>query len=103
VTRDEVFLALSNPVRRRLLELLAEGSRTAGDLAARFDLSRPSVTEHLQVLRRAGLVRDEPVGRHPHYHQVADQLADVEQWLHPFERFWRDRLRTLATLLEEDS
>lgn len=99
---DEVFVALSHPVRRRLLELLSEGSVTAGDLAARFDLSRPAVTEHLQVLRRAGLVRDETAGRHRHYHLVAEPLADVEQWLHPFERFWRGRLRTLATLLEEN-
>ena len=99
---DDVFLALSHPVRRRLLELLSEGSVTAGDLASCFDLSRPAVTEHLQVLRRAGLVRDEPAGRHRHYHLVAEPLADVEQWLHPFERFWRGRLRTLATLLEED-
>lgn len=53
------------------------------------------------VLRRAGLVRDEPAGRHRHYHLVAEPLADVEEWLHPFERFWRGRLRALADILEE--
>jgi hypothetical protein len=60
------------------------------------------VAEHLQVLRRAGLVRNEPSGRQRHYHLVAGPLSDVEDWLHPFERFWRDRLRSLADVLEED-
>lgn len=100
---DEVFLALANPVRRRLLELLADGPRTAGDLAGRFELSRPAVAEHLQVLRRAGLVHDEPSGRHRHYHLSAEPLAHVGDWLHPFERFWRHRLRTLADILREDA
>jgi DNA-binding transcriptional ArsR family regulator len=99
---DDVFLALANPVRRRLLELLAERPRTAGDLAGQFDLSRPAVAEHLQVLRRAGLVRDEPVGRQRHYHLTTAPLEQVSEWLHPFERYWRDRLRTLADLVEDD-
>lgn len=99
---DDVFLALANPVRRRLLELLAEGPRTAGDLAGQFDLSRPAVAEHLQVLRRAALVRDEPIGRQRRYHLTTEPLEHVSDWLHPFERFWRDRLRTLADLVEND-
>lgn len=99
---DAVFLALANPVRRRLLELLADGPRTAGDLAGRFELSRPAVAEHLQVLRRAGLVHDEPSGRQRHYYLTAEPLADVGDWLHPFERFWRVRLRTLADILQEN-
>lgn len=98
---DDVFLALANPVRRRLLELLAEGPRTAGDLAGQFDLSRPAVAEHLQVLRRANLVRDEPVGRQRNYHLSVERLVQVSDWLHPFERIWRERLRTLADILEE--
>jgi DNA-binding transcriptional ArsR family regulator len=102
VTDDAVFLALANPVRRRLLELLADGPRTAGDLAAQFELSRPAVAEHLQVLRRAALVRDEPVGRQRHYHLTTEPLAQVSEWLHPFERFWRERLRAFADLLEDE-
>ncbi|MFG3711834.1 ArsR/SmtB family transcription factor [Micromonospora sp. NPDC049460] len=99
---DDVFLALASPVRRRLLQLLAEGPRTAGDLASQFDLSRPAVAEHLQVLRRAALVHDEPSGRQRHYHLTAEPLAQVGDWLHPFERFWRQRLRSLADVAEED-
>jgi DNA-binding transcriptional ArsR family regulator len=99
---EDVFLALANPVRRQLLELLADGPRTAGDLARHFELSRPAVAEHLQVLRRAELVRDEPAGRHRHYHLTAQPLAAVDDWLHPFERFWRKRLSALATMVQDD-
>lgn len=99
---DDVFLALASPARRRLLELLAAGPRTAGDLAAQFEMSRPAVAEHLQILRRVALVRDEPVGRQRLYHLEAEPLAEVGAWLHPFERFWRERLRNMADLLENE-
>ena len=98
-----MFTAMANPVRRRLLELLRDGSRTAGGLAAQFDLSRPAVSEHLQVLRRAELVREEVRGRERHYHLTPEPLAAVSDWLHPFERYWRDRLRTLSQIMDEES
>ena len=103
VPDDAVFPALAHSVRRRLLQILAEGPRIAGDLAEQFDLSRPAVAEHLQVLRRAALVHDEPVGRQRRYHLTAEPLADVEAWLHPFEHFWRARLRSLADIAEENT
>ena len=99
---DDVFLALAHPVRRRLLEMLMEGPRSAGRLADEFELSRPAVAEHLAVLRRAGLVRDEAVGRHRHYHLATEPLASVSDWLSPFERYWRARLRALTDLVEEE-
>lgn len=102
VASDDVFTALANPVRRRLLELLVDGPRTAGSLAGQFELSRPAVSEHLQVLRRAGLVGERPSGRERHYHLSAGPLTEVGEWLHPFERYWRDRLRSLSDVLEED-
>ena len=97
----DVYSALANPVRRRLLELLAEQPRNAGALAAEFDLSRPAISEHLQVLRRASLVQEEIRGRERHYRLTADPLADVNAWLRPFERYWRGRLSALAELIEE--
>lgn len=99
---DAVFSALSNPVRRRILEILTDGPQTAGALAARFDLSRPAVSEHLGVLRRAGLVADDPSGRQRHYHLAAEPLVGVGQWLHPFERYWRDRLGALTDVLQDE-
>ncbi|MEV8099645.1 metalloregulator ArsR/SmtB family transcription factor [Kitasatospora sp. NPDC085879] len=98
----DVFGALANPVRRALLAALLEGPRPVNDLAGRFDLSRPAVSEHLQVLRLAGLVREEPRGRQRWYHLDAAPLAEVGDWLHPFEHYWRDRLRALSDLLDEE-
>jgi DNA-binding transcriptional ArsR family regulator len=60
------------------------------------------VSEHLQLLRRAGLVHDEASGRERRYSLTAEPLVEVSEWLHPFERYWRDRLRSLTDLLEED-
>jgi DNA-binding transcriptional ArsR family regulator len=97
----DVYGALANPVRRRLLELLAEAPRNAGALADEFDLSRPAISEHLQVLRRARLVREEVRGRERHYRLDAGPLADVHEWLRPFERYWRTRLSALSDFLEE--
>jgi DNA-binding transcriptional ArsR family regulator len=99
---DAVFAAMANPVRRRLLELLADGPRNAGDLAREFELSRPAVAEHVAQLRRAGLVADEQRGRERSYHLTAEPLVEVARWLSPFERYWRDRLRSLADFVEDD-
>jgi len=98
----DVFAALSNPVRRRLLELLAEAPRNAGALADEFELSRPAVSEHLQVLRRAALVREEVRGREHHYELAPEPLAELGEWLRPFERYWRVRLSALSDLVSEE-
>jgi DNA-binding transcriptional ArsR family regulator len=101
VSADQLFATLANPVRRRLLELLADGPKTAGALAREFELSRPAVSEHLQVLQRAALVVAEQSGRERHYHLNAQPLAEIGEWLHPFERYWRGRLSDLSTFLED--
>lgn len=93
---DRVFLALANPVRRQLLEILSRQPLSAGKLSERFELSRPAVAEHLKVLRDAGLVADEPQGRHRIYRLTAEPLAQLDEWLNPFEKFWRARLAELA-------
>ncbi|OMC49102.1 transcriptional regulator [Mycobacterium sp. IS-2888] len=98
---DRIFLALANPVRRELLEILTRQQLSAGELSDRFELSRPAVAEHLRVLREAGLVADEPRGRHRIYRLTAEPLAELGEWLHPFEKFWRGRLAALAEAAEE--
>lgn len=100
-TADRVFLALANPVRRELIEILAGRPLSAGELSGRFELSRPAVAEHLKVLRDAGLVADEPQGRRRIYRLTAEPLAELGEWLHPFEKFWRARLAELAAAAEE--
>jgi DNA-binding transcriptional ArsR family regulator len=96
----DVFSALANPVRRRILELLAAGPRNAGALAG--ELRRPAVSEHLAVLRRAALVDEEVRGRERHYALAGRPLGQVDEWLRPFERYWRDRLSALSDLVQEE-
>ena len=102
-TVDAVLSALANPTRREILERLIHGESTVQGIAERFDMARPSVSEHLRVLREAGLVVDERRGRHRCYRLTPEPLLMLQSWLHPYERFWRDRLLDLGTVLDETS
>ncbi|TMR06962.1 helix-turn-helix transcriptional regulator [Nonomuraea turkmeniaca] len=102
MTADHVFTALASPARRELLRLLLEeGGQPAGRLAERFDMSRPSVSEHLRVLKDAGLVSESRQGRERHYRLEAAPLMEIRDWLSPYERFWREKLANLTDLLDE--
>lgn len=96
-----MFAVLANPVRRQVLAYLRDGPRAVNDLAAMFDLSRPAVSEHLQVLRNAQLVREERRGQQRFYHLEPLPLVEVDQWLHTFERYWRTRMRNIQTTLDQ--
>lgn len=98
---DRVLGALANPTRRDVLDLLLHGPRTVADIAARFDMARPSVSEHLKVLRDAGLVTETKQGRHRYYAVDPHPLHQLQRWLHPYERFWRDRLADIGTGLDD--
>ncbi|MFI6956033.1 ArsR/SmtB family transcription factor [Nocardia sp. NPDC050408] len=96
-----VFAALASPVRREVLRLLREGGpQPVTDLAAHFDMARPSFSEHLRVLREAELVSENKVGRQRLYRLEAAPLYEIQGWLHPFERFWREKLTGLRELLD---
>jgi DNA-binding transcriptional ArsR family regulator len=98
---DRVFAALANVTRREVLRLLRErGPQPVQTLADHFDMRRPSLSEHLKVLREAGLVSEQRSGRQRIYRLEAAPLAEVQDWLHPYERFWRDRLKGLGDLLD---
>jgi DNA-binding transcriptional ArsR family regulator len=97
-----VFAALSNPVRREILMQLRLGPRAVNDLAAGFELGRPAISEHLQVLRKARLVREQPRGRERYYHLDPRPLAEVENWLDAFTKYWKRRLVALEELLDEE-
>lgn len=98
---DDVFAALASPARREVLRLLLDGPRTAGDVAAHFEMRRPSVSEHLRVLREAGLVTERRAGRERRYQLEPQPLMEVRDWLDPYERFWKDRLKNLRDILED--
>jgi DNA-binding transcriptional ArsR family regulator len=94
-----VFAALADPTRRRLLELLAAGERSAGELAREFEISRPGVSRHLRVLREAGLVRARGDGQRRLYSVDPGPLDEVDAWLARWRGFWAQRLDALDTEL----
>ncbi len=99
----EAFAVLGDPVRRRILELLAPGEQPAGDVAARiqgeFGLTQPAVSRHLRVLRENGFAQVRAEGTRRLYAVDADPLRDVDRWLQPFRDFWSQRLDALGTEL----
>lgn len=78
------FEALADPVRREIVEMLADGEVGAGEIAARFPVSRPAISRHLRVLREAGLVHSEVRGQHRVYRLDRGPLADLDTWLERF-------------------
>ena len=94
------FDVLGDPVRRRILELLADGERSSGQVCeviqAEFGISQPAVSQHLRVLREAGFARVRPEGARRLYAVDAEPLRDVRAWL---ERFWAQPLDALETEL----
>ena len=98
----DVFAALASPIRRDLLVHLRKGPRNVTDLASNFELGRPAISEHLQVLRKAALVREESRGRERFYHLDPRPLKQVGTWVEAFERYWKKRLDDLEALLNEE-
>jgi DNA-binding transcriptional ArsR family regulator len=97
------FDVLGDPVRRRILELLAPGEQTAGDVAGvirtEFGISQPAVSQHLRVLREHGFATVRPNGARRLYAVGAEPFREVDDWLDAFRRFWTPPLDALATEL----
>ena len=80
----DAFKALADPTRRRILELLAQGDLTAGEIAAHFEMAKPSVSHHLSVLKSAGLVTDERQGQNIVYCLNLTVFQEVLKWFYDF-------------------
>ena len=94
---------LGDPVRRRILELLADGERSAGEIGEvvqrEFGISQPAVSQHLRVLRESGFATVRPEGTRRLYAVDPDPLAAADAWFDPFRRFWQPHLDALGTEL----
>jgi DNA-binding transcriptional ArsR family regulator len=95
--------ALADPTRRRIVELLADGERTAGELASHFRTSRPGVSRHLRVLREQGLVRTRAEAQRRVYSLDPTPLAELDAWLARYRSFWTNRLDALDTEIRRRS
>jgi DNA-binding transcriptional ArsR family regulator len=100
----EAFDVLGDPVRRRILELVADGERAAGAIGEpiqrEFGISQPAVSQHLRVLREHGFLSVRAEGTRRLYAVDPAGLHDVDEWLEDFRRFWAPPLAALATEIE---
>jgi len=108
-TTSDAFNAVAEPRRRAILELLAAGERSVGDLVLRLRLEQPSVSKHLGVLRRVGLVRARRHGRQVLYEANPEGIRPMHEWTKTFERLWvhqllrvKERAEEKATQVESD-
>ncbi|MFC4471571.1 ArsR/SmtB family transcription factor [Streptomyces xiangluensis] len=97
------FDVLGDPVRRRILELLADGEMSSGEVSEvirrEFGISQPGVSQHLKVLRENGFATVRPEGTRRLYAVNSEPLRDIDAWLDRFRRFWTPPLEALATEL----
>jgi DNA-binding transcriptional ArsR family regulator len=101
LAEDRVFRALSDPSRRAIFEQLTKGESAVRDLTPRFDISQPAVSQHLAVLREAGLVAERKQGRLVFYRVEPSGLRPLVNWIAHYQAFWMERIDKLRTLLEE--
>jgi DNA-binding transcriptional ArsR family regulator len=101
MSEADVFRALGDPTRRAVFEKLARGAQNATELRAGLPISQPAMSQHLAVLREAGLIREKRAGRAVQYSIEPAGLAPLRDWMLRYRAFWPDRLEDLQTLLAE--
>lgn len=97
---QDAFRAIADPNRRRMLDAMLEAERTVGELTQALGIRQPSVSQHMQVLKLAGLVTERRAGRHTFYAARPDELGPVGAWLAKYRAFWSDRLDALDAHLK---
>jgi DNA-binding transcriptional ArsR family regulator len=97
-----IFETLSDPTRRRILDLLRVRERSVGELVELLKLSQPGVSKHLRVLREAGLVQVRQDAQRRWYELRTAPLVEVEAWLEPYRRLWANRLDALERHLDKE-
>lgn len=99
----DVFDAIADPTRRRLIQLLAEAEEIPlHELTAQFQMGRTAVSKHLTILKEAGLVLDRKVGRETRFRLNAFPLKEVQDWVAFYSKYWSTNMLRLKQLLEEE-
>jgi DNA-binding transcriptional ArsR family regulator len=99
---EATFGALADPTRRAVLDLLRRGRQPAGHIANQFPVSRPAISKHLGLLRRAHLVEEQREGRHRFYRLNPEPLRAVDSWLEEYRVFWQANLSSLKAFVETE-
>jgi DNA-binding transcriptional ArsR family regulator len=96
----QAFAALAADTRVRIVETLAEGERSVGELVDAFDVTQPVISQHLKVLREAGLVRVRRDGQRRLYSIDGEGMRAIDEWLRQYRRFWSRKLTDLEKYLD---
>jgi DNA-binding transcriptional ArsR family regulator len=99
---EAAFQAVADPTRRAVLDLLRRGSQPAGQIASAFPISRPAISKHLRLLRRAHLVREHREGRNRVYQLNPEPLRAVDSWIEQYRVFWTASLNNLKAFVEAE-
>jgi DNA-binding transcriptional ArsR family regulator len=97
--RRDPFQAIADPTRRAILVLLAAQTMTAGAIAEKFDVARPTISKHMQVLSECELITANQKGREIYYEIRVDKMKEIEKWLAQFRAIWENRYNELDNLL----
>src|SRR5262249_54799132 len=100
---DRVFFALSDPVRRAILQRLGDEALLVSELAAPFDISLQAVSRHIQVLVRAGLVQQQRTGRLSPFRLLGGPICAGAVWINRYSKYWQEQFDMLAAMLGEVS
>ncbi|BEM03795.1 MULTISPECIES: ArsR/SmtB family transcription factor [Serratia] len=101
MNENDIFKALADPTRRCIFDKLASGSMNASALREGLTISQSAMSQHLAVLRNAGLVREAKQGRFVNYQVDPEGLAQIAQWLAKYRAYWPARIDALQTLLKD--
>jgi DNA-binding transcriptional ArsR family regulator len=97
--RRDPFQAIADPTRRAILVLLAAQTMSAGAIAENFDVARPTISKHMQVLAECELITSTQKGREIYYEIKVDKMKEIEKWLAQFRAIWENRYNQLDNLL----
>ena len=99
----DAFQVIADPSRRQILKLLVEDSLTINSLAENFEMSRPAVSKHIKILKTAGFISIQDIGRERYCTLNQDGFKELQEWIDYFEGFWKSRLKRLDNILNTRS
>ncbi|MCL4535644.1 MAG: metalloregulator ArsR/SmtB family transcription factor [Bacteroidetes bacterium] len=102
LAKHDVFQAIADPTRRKLLRLLVDREMSVNVISGHFPMSRTAVSKHLHILSDAGLVKERRSGRETRYRLQPEPLREVKRWLSFYERFWHDKMAALKDFAETE-
>jgi DNA-binding transcriptional ArsR family regulator len=100
--KHDVFQAIADPTRRKLLKLLVDQEMPVTVISGHFPMSRTAVSKHLRILADAGLVKERKFGRETRYRLEPEPLLELKRWLAYYERFWENKMAALKRYVESD-